>query len=191
MEFLTSNDWLSVTLNNPLNTNARIREAMSELRAIAKRKPQVMDNIEAALRDYGKTNNQPPSNPTLLQLYLKPQLSDEILQRYEAVPEIAGSNDANVTIVKGMRMVGSSRIVLREKAAVDDDYDTWIVYTEKGGMVTGSTSEIENTVDQAARAFSKANNGQEASTPEQLLPFIATPVDPIRLKEYWDVSHHR
>ena len=189
MDFLTSNDWLSVTLNNRLDTNARIREAMSELRAIAKRKPQIVDNIETALRNYSQTNDQPPSTHTLLRPYLKPQLSDEILQRYEAVPKVPGSNDDNVAIVEGMRMLGSGRIVLREKALVDEDYDTWIVYTEKGGMATGTISEIGKTVAQAARAFNKANNGQEASTPEQLLPFISTPVDPIRLKEYWG-SHH-
>ncbi len=190
MEFLTSNDWLFVALNNNLDTNAKIRDALSELRAIAKRKPQIATNISTALQNYSKANHRPPSDPTLLRPYLNPPLSDEILQRYETIPEVPGKTDGDVATVDGMRVVGSGGSVLKEKAPVDEDYDTWIVYLEKGGSVTGWVSQIGKIVSQAVRSFSKANNGQAASTPEQLLPYLSTPVDPVRLKEYWGVSHH-
>ncbi|HEY4248215.1 MAG TPA: hypothetical protein VGM64_15305 [Lacunisphaera sp.] len=189
MDFLTSNDWLSVALNNYLDSDAKIRGALSELRAIAKRKPQIVGNIVTALQNYDKANNGPPSDPILLRPYLKPQLSNEILQRYETVPEVPGKNDGDVATMDGMRMVGSGRIILKEKAPADEDYDTWIIYTENGSA-TGDASQIGKMVLQAARSFSKANNGQDASTPEQLLPYFSTPVDPVRLNEYLDVSHH-
>ena len=190
MQFLTSNDWFSVTLDNPLDTDAKIRDALSKLRLIAKTKPQVAPNLMQALKAYSQSHNQPLSDPVELRPYLNLPLPDEILQRYKAVPEVAGTNDANVAIYNGMRMLGSGRFVLQEKAPVDEDYDTWIVFTAKGGSIESGMSQLGKMVDQAMQAFNKANKGQEASTPEQLLPYFPTPVEPNRLKEYWEVSKH-
>jgi hypothetical protein len=190
MQFLSSNDWLSVTLDNPLDSDAKIRDALSKLRYIAKTKPQVGPNLMQALRAYSKTHVQPPSDPTELRPYLNPPLSDEILQRYQPVPEIAGENDANGAIRDGVRIMVSGRIALQEKAPVDEDYDTWIVYTEKGGSTMGGVSQLGKMVNQAMRALNKANNGQDASTPELLLPYLPASVEQTRLKEYWDTSKH-
>jgi len=191
MRFLTSNDWLSVTLDSPLKNDAEIRDALSKLRQIAKMKPQMVTNLASALKAYAKANNgEYPSNPLQLRSYLNPALANDILQRYEPAPEVAGKNDSNGIVLDGLHLTGSGRVILQERAPVDEDYDTWIGFTEKGGWATTGISQIAKTVNQAARAFIKANNGQDASTPEQLLPYFSTPVDPVRLKEYWDVSHH-
>lgn len=190
LQYLNSNDWLSVTLDNTLNTEAKIRDALSKLRAIAKLKPQVVTNLNNALQSYGKANNGVPlSDPVQLRPFSNPQLPEDILRRYELVPEIAGKNDANGGATRdGLRMLGSGRIILQEKAPVDEDYDTWLIFTEKGGWATGGTSRLGTMVDQAMGAYAKANKDQPASAPEQLLPYFPAPVDQTKLKEYWEVS---
>ena len=189
MQYLGSNDWFSVALDNTLNTEAKIRDALSKLRAIAKLKPQVVTNLNNALQSYGKANNgRMLSDPIQLRPFLNPQLSDDILRRYELVPEVAGKNDANGATRDGLRMLGSGRIILQEKESVDEDYDTWLIFTEKGGWGTGGTSRLGKMVDQAMWSYAKANKDQTASAPEQLLPYFPTPVDQTKLKEYWEVS---
>ena len=191
MKYLNSNDWLSVTMDNPLDTDARNREALNRLRSLAKSKPQVATNLSNALQAYRKSNNGLlPTDPTQLRPYLNPQLPDELLRRYEPAPEVAGENDADGLIRDGMQFLGSGRVVLQEKAPVDDDYDTWFGFQEKGGWATLRVSQLGRTVDQAMKAFTQANDGQTAATLEQLLPYLATPVEPARLKEYWEVSRH-
>ena len=102
MQFLSSNDWLSVTLDNSLNTDAKIRSALSKLREMAKMKPQISKNLSDALQAYAKSNDgHPPSDPLQLQPYLDPQLPEVILRRYEPAPEVAGQNDANGIIRQG------------------------------------------------------------------------------------------
>ena len=190
MKYLNSNDWLSATMDNPLDTDARNREALNRLRSLAKSKPQVATNLSNALQAYRKSNNGLPTDPTQLRPYLNPQLPDELLRRYEPAPEVAGENDANGLIRDGRQFLGSGRVVLQEKAPVDDDYDTWFGFQEKGGWATLRVSQLGRTVDQAMKAFTQANDGQTAATLEQLLPYLATPVEPARLKEYWEVSRH-
>jgi len=190
MKYLKSNDWLSVTMS-PLDTDAKIRTALSKLRGLAKAKPQVGTNLANALQSYIKSNNGLlPSDPTQLRPYLNPQLSDELLRRYEPAPEIPDENDANGLIRDGMRFLGSGRVVLQEKAPVDEDYDTWVGFLESGGSASLGVSKLGKKVSQAIEAFSRANNGQAASTPEQLLPYLAPPIELTRLKEYWDISRH-
>ena len=114
MKYLDSNDWLSVTMDNPLDTDAKIRSALSKLRALAKAKPQVATNLSNAVLAYIKSNDGLlPSRPDQLKPYLNPPLSDELLHRYEPAPEIAGENDANGLIRDGMRFLGSGRVVLQ------------------------------------------------------------------------------
>ncbi len=189
MQFLSSNDWLSVTLDNPLNTDAKIRYALSQLRLMAKMKPQVAGNLAAALQAYGKSNNGlSPSDPRQLQPYLNPPLPDELLQRYEPAPEVPGQNDARDVIRPGLHLRGSGPIVLQEKAPVDDDYDTWIGFTKNKNWAVTEISQLATTVNQAMKSFAQANNGTNATTPEQLLPYLPTSIEPTRLKEYWEVS---
>ena len=191
MKYLNSNDWLSVTMDNPLDTDAKIRAALSKLRALAKAKPQVATNLSNAMLAYRKANGGfPPSDPAQLQPYLNPQLSDAILRRYEPAPEVAGENDAHGLIRDGMRFLGSGRVVLQESTPVDEDYDTWFGFMENGGWATLGVSRIGKVVDQAMKNFTLANNGQDASTPEQLLPYLPIPIEPTKLKEYWEIRGH-
>jgi hypothetical protein len=187
MKYLNSNDWLSVTMDNPLDTDAKIRTALSKLRALAKAKPEVATNLSNAVLAYIKSNDGLlPSNSDQLKPYLNPPLSDELLQRYEPAPEIAGENDANGLIRDGMQFLGSGRVVLQEKAPVDEDYDTWIGILEKGGSAMLGVSSLGKIVNQAEKNFTLANNGQNASTLDQLLPYLPISIESTKLKEYWE-----
>ena len=189
MRFLNSSDWLSVTLDNHLETDAKIRDALSRLRSLAKTKPEVIGNISAALQAYAKANDgRPATEPAQLRPYLNPSLDDDILQRYEYVPAFPGENDADVAKRNGMRIVGSGRIGWQEKTAADEDYDTLISFTEKGGYFLVGTSKLGDAVNKARQAFTKANNGQSPINPEQLLPYFATPVDETKFREFWQVN---
>jgi hypothetical protein len=191
IKYLDSNDWLSVTMDNPVDTDAKIRGALSKLRALAKAKPQIATNLSNALLAYRKANDGLlPIDPAQLQPYLNPRLPDQLLRRYEPAPEIPGENDANGLIRDGMRFLGSGRVVLQEKAPVDEDYDTWFGFLENGGWATLRVSRLGKTVNQAMKNFALANNGRNASTPEQLLPYLPASVDLGKLKEYWEVVRH-
>ena len=187
MKYLNSNDWLSVTMDNPLDTDAQKREALNKLRTLAKAKPEVATNLSNALQAYRKSNNGLlPSDLAQLRSYLNPQLSDELLRRYEPAPEVAGENDANGLRRDGMQFLGSGRVVFQERAPVDEDYDTWFGFMEKGGWATLKVSQLGKTVNQAMKDFTQANSGETAATSEQLLPYFVKPIDPKKLKEYWD-----
>ncbi len=191
MKYLSSNDWLSVTMGNSLETDAKIRGALSKLRALAKAKPQVAANLSKAVAAYIKSNDgRLPADAGQLKPYLNPSLPDELLRRYEAAPEIAGENDAKGLVRDGMQFLGSGRVVLQEKAPVDEDYDTWIGILEKGGWATLGVSRLGKAVTQAEKSFALANHGQDASTPEQLIPYLTLQIDSAKLNEYWEV-HRR
>ncbi len=187
MQYLTTNDWFSVTVDNPLDTDARIRTALSKLRAMAKAK--ISQNIINGLKNYAKANpGDIPTDPLQLQPYVNPPLSDDILQRYEIAPEVPGKNDANGAFRDRFRTENNARIVLQEKFPVDADYDTWSAFTEKGvWMVIPISGELDTMVSTAMEAYSKANPGHKVTSPEQLLPYLPTSVDQTKLKEYWDV----
>jgi hypothetical protein len=191
MQYLNSNDWLSVTLDNQLDTDAKIRVALCKLRALAKAKPEVATNLSSALQAYRKANDGLlPSDPSQLRPYLNPSLSDDVLRRYGPAAEVAGENDANGAIRDGIMFLGSGKVVLQEKSPVDEDYDTWIGFMEKGGWATGRISQLGKTMDRAMQDFTQINNGQVATTSEQLLPYLPVSVDPGKLKEYWEVGRH-
>jgi RNA polymerase sigma factor (sigma-70 family) len=173
MKFLTSNDWLAVTLDNRLETDADVRKALSRLRNLAKTKPQVSSNLEKALRSYMKANdNQPPSAPSQLRPYLDPLLSDDILARYE----LSMADPPGAPHVVGRLM--------QEKSPVDEDYDT-LLFFMKGGYGFQGVSKFGDAVRQAVQAFAKANNGQTPVAVEQIFPYLPAQVDQTKLKEYW------
>lgn len=110
MKYLTSNDWLAATLDNPLESEAAIRSALSRLRQKAKTKPEVAANISRAISAYANAHRgEPMSDPMALIPFLKTPLLPEILQRYEPVSEIAGQNDANGISYRQARFIGSGR----------------------------------------------------------------------------------
>jgi len=67
------------------------------------------------------------------------------------------------------------------KSPTDIEYDTIWSFGTSGGSVS---SAMTYNVSEARKEFTKANNGQKATTAEQLLPFLKWPVDAVALEKY-------
>lgn len=188
LRYLTSNDWLSATLDNPLATEAQRRTALMKLRGLAKAKPEIGQNLTNALQRFARDHDgKPPMDTAELRSYLSPALSDDILARYETVPEIPGVNDQDGVNRPDAHFRGAGRIVLEESNPADPDYDSRTLYLMQGTAWIG-VSRIGDAVNQAQAAFAKANPGQRVATPDQLIPYFTSSVDPQALREYWEVK---
>jgi hypothetical protein len=178
MRLLTTNDWLAVTLNNHLQTEAKVRSALSDLRRKAKRK--IMPNLLGALLLYSQVHGgNPPTNWAGLRPFLQTPLDEDILQRYDF------GSEAGVTASAKPRLQTRKRGVLNEIAAVDSDYDE-LLHFSSTGMSWDPVSNLGDRVNAARQAFITAHNGDFPTDPGQLLPYFTTPVDKTRLKEFWD-----
>ncbi|HEY4248214.1 MAG TPA: sigma-70 family RNA polymerase sigma factor [Lacunisphaera sp.] len=184
MKFLTSSDWLKVTLNNDLATNDKVRKALSELRRIAKDKPEIAQNIETALRAYAKDHDgQAATDVEQLRRYLQPQIDDDILQRYHFV------SDPPSKVNQSSVLPGRNSGWLVEKTAVDEDHDVLLKYSDLGRSVGFQyISKFGDEVDQARQSFVKANNGKFPASGEQLLPYFTPPIDEVRLKDFQEAG---
>ena len=188
MQFLNSNDWLSATFDNRMETEAQIRLALKKLRTLAKAKAEISQNLSQAIGAYARDHGGTPiSDVAQLKAYLQPPLGDNILTRYEIVPEIPGENDRNGVNRDGTKIRGAGRIVLQESVPADPDYDTRLIFMEQGASTT-IVSQLGKAVREATTAFIKANPGQRLSQPGQLLPYLTPPVDEQALREYWEVK---
>jgi hypothetical protein len=67
------------------------------------------------------------------------------------------------------------------KSPTDIEYDTIWSFGINGCLVMNAMSY---NVSEARKEFAKANNGQKATTAEQLLPFLKWPVDAVALEKY-------
>lgn len=190
MSFLNSNDWLAATLDNPLNSDAAFRTAASQLRRMAKLKPEIATNFRNAIIAYASAHDgEPPPDSMALVPYLKTALPSEILQRYEPVPENAGQTDGNEVFLRGTRFTGAGRGVLWEKTPVDEDYDSLLAFTKAGAVASQEVSKLGDAVGEATRAFRKANPGRTPASAHELLPYFPEPVDATKLREYWEMQN--
>jgi RNA polymerase sigma factor (sigma-70 family) len=184
MRFLSSSDWLAVTLNNKLQTEAKVRLALTDLRRIAKFKPEMSQNLPDALKAYSKDHDgRAATEIAQLRPYLNPPLDDVILQRYEFIP-VSASFWPEMPVTNGIE-----QNVLHEKATVDDDYDVLVEYSAGGTNLHIVNDNLGKTVNEATVAFTKAHGGQTATTAEQVLPYSTRPVDAVKFKEFWEVHY--
>jgi RNA polymerase sigma factor (sigma-70 family) len=178
MRFLSSSDWLKVTLKNDLETEAKIRLALTDLRRMAKFKPEMTQNLPNAFRAYSQDHNvQSVTDVAQLRPYLNPQLDDDILQRYELVP-VSASFWPEMPATMGT-------IVLHEKVVVDDEFDVLAEFAAGGVNFRIVANNLGKTVNDATAAFTVANRGQEPTVAGQVLPYVTGPVDEVKFKEYW------
>ena len=127
LRFLTTTDWLNVTLSNDLQTDAKVRMALRNLRRLAKAKPVITQNFQTALQAYTKAHGgQAATDIGQLRPYLQPRIDDEILLRYKFVseePSQAGETAA---------MNGGGRGSLQEIIVVDEDYEILLKFPDTG-----------------------------------------------------------
>lgn len=181
MRFLASSDWLSVTLNNKLHTDAKVRLALTDLRRIAKAKPEMLQNLPNAFRAYSKDHNgQSATEVAQLRPYLNPPLDDDILQRYEFIP-VSASFWPDMPATHG-----TDQRVLHEKGTVDEDFDVLAEYSAGGANLRIVSSNLDKTVTESTAAFTEAHNGQEPTSADQVLPYLTRPVEEEVFKKSWE-----
>ena len=182
MRFLTSHDWLTVTLNNNMQTEAKVRYALSRLRRLAKDKPAITQNFNNALSAYYRDHDRhPATDPAQLRPYLNPPLDDAILQRYEF------ATSTTTTIDERQHDDGSVQRTFQERSAVDEDFDQLLTISERS-FGFRDVSKLAERRAEATKAYLKINGGQYPTTPEQLLPYFSTPVNATELKDFWEAN---
>lgn len=171
MSYLTSNDWLSVTLENPLSTGAEIRKALSRLRELAKAKPQVGPNFVQALNAFARAHEgRFPNKIAELIPFLKPELPNEILARYRVPSKAPAAMDPNRAF-----FAQNGPLLLEEVEPVDEDYDTQLVFMDDA-WATFNASKLGDAVVAAWSAYEKANSKKQPENADQLLPYFASPL---------------
>ena len=132
--------------------------------------------LAAAFRRYLEANNnQPPGDGTLLAPYFESPVDLAILQRYGAVS--AGQTSSLVSMDRGELWA------IREKAPVDDYYDTAIMVRNRGNVGIQSISKFGDEVTAAIKAFQAANNGQRPADASQLAPYLHSSIDPAFVRQ--------
>jgi len=163
LQLLIENDWFAVAQTTELETPEQLRKVLASLRTTAKQK--VMQQIGGALAAYLHAHNETMPNEALeLQSYFNPPLDPAILARYEIVPSGTQQNK-----------------VLSEKESVDLDYDT---HVEFGPGMNTIRDALGPAVRQALRDYAAANQGQRATEPGQLLPYLKGTINPSKLLPY-------
>jgi len=164
LQLLTEEDWLNAA-KGKLDTETDFRRALSALRGAGEQK-FVSTLLQPALKEYGRVNNgQLPADLSQLQPYFKSPVDAAILQRWEVAP---------AETVKALGLGGD--VIITQKAAVDDLYDTRYGIGPNGfGSTDFLSSLTRDILAPLNRAFSAANNGKYPDDFSQLLPYAVTP----------------
>jgi hypothetical protein len=173
--FLSQKDWLDVVKDNPLATEKDYRETFSKLRFTAE--SIFGQKMQKAMKAYAEANSGAyPNELSQLQPYFESQVEDALLQRYEILPAQS---------VKSITMGGNWIITL--KSPVDLALDDRLAFGPNGmaNFAFIQAREID-TLLPAMRAFSVANQGQAATDPVQLRPYVKTPEEEAALQRVLD-----
>jgi myosin heavy subunit len=109
LQLLTENDWLSVAKEVSLQSEADVRQALSELRNVAKHKFATYA-LHAVDKFIEANNGQMPTDVSQLKPYFEVPVEDAVLQRYQV-------------LLTGDASSVRDNWVLSEKAPVDRDYE--------------------------------------------------------------------
>jgi RNA polymerase sigma factor (sigma-70 family) len=167
-QFLTEQDWLNAAKGD-LNTDEDYRRALSSLRGAAE-SAFISTELKPAVDQYAQANNgQFPTDLSQLQPYFNPPVDDSVLQRWEVAPKAA------------VPSIGVGDALITQIAAVDADYDSRYAIGPHGWGTAGSyawdttSSNPEEVLTPALKAYVAANNGLEPTDPSQLAPYVTTP----------------
>lgn len=155
MDTLKATDWLGVTNNSSLETEADYRLALSKLRMIAK--SNFAQNIHQALESYQEDHNgDSPQQPSELLAYSDGTLTAEILERYQM-----GFDEEHPVNING------EKAILFEKNPVDDLWNAKISFgTEKTITMNPFGQLGYQRIAQAYRDFERQNQRKPESEEE-------------------------
>ncbi len=129
------------------------------------------------MKAYAEANSGAyPNDVSQLQPYFESQVEDALLQRYEIL---------SAQSVKSVKLGGDWIIAL--KSPVDLALDDRLAFGPNGvANFTFIQAREVDTLLPAMRAFSAANNEQEATGPVQLRPYVHTPEQEAALQRVID-----
>jgi hypothetical protein len=166
LALLKEQDWFEATKNADLDTEDGVREALKNLRNLAKIDFDHL--LQNALRGHAQANNgQLPTDMAQLQPYFQTPVDNTLLQRY-SLRQTGSLADA-----------GAQALVAETAPPVDTEYDT-VHQISIGGIMANNVHQSDDLVAAAAKAFAEANNGVLPHDPSQLTPYLQQPVDPVR-----------
>lgn len=173
MALLTEEDWLRAAQRAAFDDEHQTRKAFADLRTRAKNR--FHRQLSTALSAFSATGSgdATPASMAALAGYFTASVDLQILARYEvttdAMPGYPGRRGA----------------VVREKVAVDEDYDSRMQVSSQSMMsVGGPYAWPIDFTDQARRAHSayvQANSGQRPKDVLDTLPYFDPPLNPAKV----------
>jgi len=171
LRLLPESSWFSIAATTKLDSDEAIRRAFASLR---NRAENLMANkLQSALSAYVKANDGLlPDQPSQLLPFFDPPGEAELVERYQML---------QTGRLSDLPQGDASMRLMTIKSPADIEYDSiWMIGTS--GFIVSSA--MSYNVSEARKEFTKANNGQKATTAEQLLPFLKWPVDAVALEKY-------
>jgi RNA polymerase sigma factor (sigma-70 family) len=169
---LTKEDWMSVALGNPLDTQKSIDHALAQLQH--KVVGKWAETVQAAALSFAKNSGGfLPTDSSQLATYLPADSDATILQRFELL-RMGNVDD-----------LPRDRWLVANIGALDDNSNFVALYG-RGNAVIGSddSGDIRETL-RAYLGFVRAHNGQPATELSQLQPYFRRGIDPQRSEEFW------
>jgi hypothetical protein len=165
MQLLTAADWLQLAQSADGSTDVTLRESLANVRARAK--AIFCTALGQAVRKYTESNNGSlPSDLSQLAPLFDGNLPLGALERYEIRPVSTGTN----------AIFGGDPI--RERSAVDADYDTRMYLGPKGSRGWYSPwimTDLNEDITQARQQLGQPAAAEGADL-EKLLPLVHTPM---------------
>lgn len=171
MAMLTEKDWFDAARDAAFATAEDLRKSLAAVRNQAREK--VTHPLRQALVRYLDANEaRLPTDISQLASSAELPLTPEILARYEML--YSGPLNA----------ASFNRWLIAEKSPIDEAFDT-CAYVSFGKSGTVDFLEIRPAdLQEALRAFAKANAGNLPSTRTQLLPFFQTALSPLTANHF-------
>ena len=170
LKLLDEHRWFTAAATDRFESEEQFRRATAGLRDSAV--SLASQKISKALNAYVRANDgQLPNSSLELAPYFDPLIDPAILGRYEMLHTGKASDVPR----------NETNRILAPKPA-DVEFDAYSFVGTNGYGNTGVA--MSENVREARRQFGKANNGERATTPEQLLPYLKWPVSAAALQKY-------
>jgi hypothetical protein len=171
---VSEKDWLDAVARVPrLETDHDIRKAINSLRSIAK--GTFGDQMRKGLEKFAEANDgMLPTDLAQIHPYLEKPIDPAALQRYQ----LAASGKLDE--------VGTGKIIIKEIAPpVDDEYDSRYEFF-RNGTTSASFSQVGDAIQEAVKAYAKANNGVLPTQPVQVDGYLKRAIAPERVQQFLD-----
>jgi hypothetical protein len=179
LSLLTDMQWIQAARVAELDTDEQIRQSLAAVRTAAKE--ELNGRLASAFQRYiGATDGRlPPTLAEVLPYFVRP-VDPAMLDRYELAP------------VGNMKDLPAGTQAVREKAPVDEDYDSRMIVDRTGRRGSAGNNArawleapdgYSGMISRAQAGYARANNGAKGGGLEQLAPYVDPPLPPEKLRK--------